>query len=98
MWFLFILLYIFVVFLSIRRPPISTLTDTLCPYTTLCRYSSIPPLRLPEGAFRSRAPAPGRAAGGVLQDDAGGGELVADAIGLGEIARLPGGQIGRAHV
>src|SRR3546814_12951995 len=27
----------FLLFLSIRRPPRSTLTDTLLPYTTICR-------------------------------------------------------------
>src|SRR3546814_17265925 len=31
---------VFVFFLMIRRPPISTLTDTLFPYTTLFRSSS----------------------------------------------------------
>src|SRR3546814_15640124 len=30
-------MFLFVFFLRIRRPPRSTLTDTLFPYTTLCR-------------------------------------------------------------
>src|SRR3546814_17181826 len=33
----FLLLYMIFVFLMIRRPPISTRTDTLFPYTTLFR-------------------------------------------------------------
>src|SRR3546814_18566616 len=32
-------------FLMIRRPPISTRTDTLCPYTTLFRIRRRPPTR-----------------------------------------------------
>src|SRR3546814_13967522 len=35
--------YIFFVFLMIRRPPRSTRTDTLFPYTTLFRSSSFRP-------------------------------------------------------
>src|SRR3546814_15755003 len=38
--FVFFLLFIFIFFLKIRRPPSSTRTDTLFPYTTLFR--SIP--------------------------------------------------------
>src|SRR3546814_14729860 len=34
---IFILCFVFVFFLMIRRPPRSTLTDTLFPYTTLFR-------------------------------------------------------------
>src|SRR3546814_12695254 len=38
----YLYLYVtFVFFLMIRRPPISTLTDTLFPYTTLFRSSSL---------------------------------------------------------
>src|SRR3546814_19116289 len=35
--YLFIFFFLFFFFLMIRRPPISTLTDTLFPYTTLFR-------------------------------------------------------------
>src|SRR3546814_9051759 len=38
-WELFLVLYIF--FLSIRRPPRSTRTDTLFPYTTLFRSRTL---------------------------------------------------------
>src|SRR3546814_13064645 len=36
-YIVFIVHYLFFFFLMIRRPPISTLTDTLFPYTTLFR-------------------------------------------------------------
>src|SRR3546814_15470849 len=36
-WFLYLLVIILFVFLMIRRPPRSTRTDTLFPYTTLFR-------------------------------------------------------------
>src|SRR3546814_11971922 len=39
-------MYVFF-FLMIRRPPSSTRTDTLCPYTTLFRSRSVAPI--PEG-------------------------------------------------
>src|SRR3546814_14889799 len=39
---------VFVFFLMIRRPPRSTRTDTLFPYTTLFRSAQVPP-REPEG-------------------------------------------------
>src|SRR3546814_7069871 len=50
-------------FLMIRRPPRSTRTDTLFPYTTLFR--SLPPGRVPrhrgaDGAVRAPCPHPGR--------------------------------------
>src|SRR3546814_2849343 len=32
----------------VRRPPRSTRTDTLCPYTTLFRSAQLPELELPE--------------------------------------------------
>src|SRR3546814_14037411 len=37
----------FIFFLMIRRPPRSTRTDTLFPYTTLFRSRASPPLRYP---------------------------------------------------
>src|SRR3546814_20164828 len=40
----------YVFFLIIRRPPISTRTDTLFPYTTLFR-SPTPPVAAPEGTI-----------------------------------------------
>src|SRR3546814_2000226 len=46
----------------IRRPPISTRTDTLFPYTTLfrscCRYRSRPPWRRSSGSRAARARCP----------------------------------------
>src|SRR3546814_6455520 len=43
---------IFVFYLMIRRPPRSTRTDTLFPYTTLFR-SAVPNLPVPESASRT---------------------------------------------
>src|SRR3546814_1338234 len=48
MTFLF-LLYYFFFFLMIRRPPRSTRTDTLFPYTTLFRSYPFPRLGEPDG-------------------------------------------------
>src|SRR3546814_3870434 len=56
-FFLFMLLVCFFFFLMIRRPPRSTRTDTLFPYTTLFRS---PACRHPPGP-RSRRPARGAA-------------------------------------
>src|SRR3546814_15155708 len=50
----------FFFFLMIRRPPRSTRTDTLFPYTTLFRSQLFPPAR-----GTDRPPAPARGAGGV---------------------------------
>src|SRR3546814_20347807 len=49
---LFPLFYYFVFFLMIRRPPRSTRTDTLFPYTTLFRSAPAPC----EAAFHARPP------------------------------------------
>src|SRR3546814_2907324 len=49
-----LVIYYFVFFLMIRRPPRSTRTDTLFPYTTLFRSGCAAP-----GLFRGRAPAAG---------------------------------------
>src|SRR3546814_13959256 len=76
-----ILLFFF--FLMIRRPPRSTRTDTLFPYTTLFRSPRLraggPPLLLPE-----------RTLDGVPR----GGRH----HGRRDAAQLRHGQIGRAHV
>src|SRR3546814_20621337 len=40
------MLFLFFFLLRIRRPPSSTRTDTLCPYTTLFRSSGIGPAAL----------------------------------------------------
>src|SRR3546814_11381715 len=56
----------FVFCLMIRRPPRSTRTDTLFPYTTLFRSpAGLPRRRLPHGPAGAllRHPAPGRRAG-----------------------------------
>src|SRR3546814_15122370 len=66
---IYIYLYFFVCFLMIRRPPRSTRTDTLFPYTTLFRYAGTAAAagraqvhdRVPRRA--TRRPAHGRAAG-----------------------------------
>src|SRR3546814_13199258 len=50
----------FLFFLMIRRPPRSTRTDTLFPYTTLFRSSGTP--RPPGSPARGSAPAPAPAA------------------------------------
>src|SRR3546814_2083068 len=42
----------------IRRPPRSTRTDTLFPYTTLFRSLSTPPIPRPGARFRATRPAP----------------------------------------
>src|SRR3546814_4789661 len=48
-------LFVFIYFLMIRRPPRSTRTDTLFPYTTLFRsHASLPSVR--RGRAPSRAP------------------------------------------
>src|SRR3546814_19430536 len=43
--FLLLCLYVFVFFLMIRRPPRSTRTDTLFPYTTLFRSCEFPAIQ-----------------------------------------------------
>src|SRR3546814_12822812 len=55
----------FFFFLMIRRPPRSTRTDTLFPYTTLFR--SVKGLRVirPEGPWHGRRRPPGRFGGGA---------------------------------
>src|SRR3546814_21138243 len=50
--------YIFFFFLMIRRPPRSTRTDTLFPYTTLFR-SPAPPAALRRSRFLDRSQVPG---------------------------------------
>src|SRR3546814_16311897 len=67
LWFDFvfmILMFVFFFFLMIRRPPRSTRTDTLFPYTTLFRSDphSMSPPRLPERSIRANPvrPAPKR--------------------------------------
>src|SRR3546814_2765718 len=55
-------------FLLIRRPPRSTRTDTLFPYTTLCRSRDSD--RRPQDHGRHRVPRRGRREGGL-----GGGHL-----------------------
>src|SRR3546814_13973651 len=61
-------------FLMIRRPPRSTRTDTLFPYTTLFRSRRVPgggPVPVLRAAARpvpgARAPAPGRRGGDRLR-------------------------------
>src|SRR3546814_12842784 len=50
-------------FLMIRRPPRSTRTDTLFPYTTLFRFDrAMPPARRATGAAKRRPPVRARAA------------------------------------
>src|SRR3546814_4930376 len=98
----------------IRRPPRSTRTDTLFPYTTLFRSRAAPRSRTPEAAFSSEL---GRAILGadglrnryLDQADAGRGPWDATApftsIEQSQILRSgrftgdrTNGQIGRAHV
>src|SRR3546814_12049031 len=55
-----ILYFVFVFFLMIRRPPRSTRTDTLFPYTTLFRSSGA--RHDPQHAGHAAVPVPGRAA------------------------------------
>src|SRR3546814_18408699 len=45
--------FVFVFFLMVRRPPRSTRTDTLCPYTTLFRSPAFHPRRLNRWTRRS---------------------------------------------
>src|SRR3546814_16708251 len=77
--------YCFVFFLMIRRPPRSTRTDTLFPYTTLFR--SGPGAAYVEG--RSRQPHGGceTQANGLVGTISGGHPLGARAGGLGEELR-----------
>src|SRR3546814_3837811 len=51
----------------IRRPPRSTRTDTLCPYTTLFRSPGVQPLRPGAGLLRRRTPAHRTAAPSTVQ-------------------------------
>src|SRR3546814_9431810 len=101
-------------FIMIRRPPRSTRTDTLFPYTTLFR--SVKLLCAPAGSGKSalfaecflRAPAGCRLhwlpLGGATLDAAQMCERLAQTLGLppldegGLLAHLAGLQIGRAHV
>src|SRR3546814_18026037 len=48
-----VLSFYFIFFLSIRRPPRSTRTDTLFPYTTLFRAHAAVPRRADTGRVRS---------------------------------------------
>src|SRR3546814_14796224 len=75
-------------FFMIRRPPRSTRTDTLFPYTTLFRSAV---------AARSVLPSPCRAAGAVFQGDALGQQVVADTVGLSEVLRPAGFNACRDH-
>src|SRR3546814_5940412 len=50
---------LFIFFLMIRRPPRSTRTDTLFPYTTLFRSPRVSPLTVPAGAWTTGR-SPGR--------------------------------------
>src|SRR3546814_13259926 len=81
--------FFFFFFLMIRRPPISTRTDTLFPYTTLFRSTG------GGGGFAGRAgrdradDVPGRG------DQAAAGGQALPRAGAGRARRL---QIGRAHV
>src|SRR3546814_2952118 len=61
-------MHIFVFFLMIRRPPRSTRTDTLFPYTTLfrsARHDAAPRAPRRPGARRHRRPRPVREPDGV---------------------------------
>src|SRR3546814_8794165 len=65
----------------IRRPPRSTRTDTLFPYTTLFRspeaaHVTVPVIKVPEGAEQSTQAAFGR----ILLDLAKSGDPMADRI------------------
>src|SRR3546814_18829125 len=66
-------------FLMKRRPPRSTRTDTLIPYTTLCRSQL---LRPPRDAWQKTAPACGKGVIKVRQKDAGN---IADHLRVQEI-------------
>src|SRR3546814_15280706 len=97
---IFVVIYVFIVrstmffFLMIRRPPRSTRTDTLFPYTTLFRSGLScggGGRGWPVGAFRV----------GERDFQAGeqGGEGAAQFVGgVRDEAALLGGEIGRAHV
>src|SRR3546814_20235538 len=76
----------FLFFLMLRRPPRSTLTDTLFPYTTLFRSFEVVDLRL------GQRQAIGDMAAAMLVIAAARGRKVEQA------ARDIGGKIGRAHV
>src|SRR3546814_15375931 len=85
-------------FLMIRRPPRSTRTDPLFPYTTLFRSG----VRPPAAAHRPRQP-PARpaepGAAGAGQPLRGAGVPRGAGSGEGEVAgRRPAAEIGRAHV
>src|SRR3546814_6538615 len=71
----------------IRRPPRSTLTDTLVPYTTLCRASELLDLQLEMGDQR-------RAAGQVRLGIGRLGLRRQARLALGEDHRVRGGKIG----
>src|SRR3546814_19054013 len=99
MWFMIYIVYFF--FLMRRRPPISTRTDTLFPYTTLFR-SARALLRDPDDRAveqiggRYRAQGPSLAVGDHLARAV---EHVIDLV-MGDPMRADrrAGEIGRAHV
>src|SRR3546814_11490858 len=90
---------LFVFFLSIRRPPRATRTDTLFPYTTLFRSRlAVRPAGLPLGGGGAgvvggrAAGVPARGAGGVVAAGGGGGGRHDGRAGDDPA------EIGRAHV
>src|SRR3546814_18930333 len=87
----------FVCFFSTRRPPRSTRTDTLFPYTTLFRSHRDGPHGVPQCCGRGA----GGAGSGVV--DGGGGGVSAQSVrdggdGVGVAGGHRREQIGRAHV
>src|SRR3546814_148249 len=85
-----------VFFLMIRRPPRSTRTDTLFPYTTLFRSVVLDPLDDLEAAGLKILHAVGAAAERRLQG--GRREVAAFPVVLRQHRKLPHDEIGRAHV
>src|SRR3546814_16336004 len=92
-WFLLICLFFF--FLMIRRPPRSTRTDTLLPYTTLFR-SALPRTSAPSSAPRL-AQSNWRGAGGGAPDRARAPARRRRGIRLASDG-CPGGEAGTPHV
>src|SRR3546814_19671763 len=88
------LYFLFFFFLMIRRPPRSTRTDTLFPYTTLFRSSGIATQgRLFRGLSGRRRRLPGKAAGAVQ-----GTVAAASRTASPSQRRIRRSEIGRAHV
>src|SRR3546814_12035917 len=96
-----LVLVVYFVFLRIRRPPRSTRTDTLFPYTTLFRSqrhaAGRPAARRGGDRTPARRPRPDRRRPGVHRRPPAGTAAPGDRL-IATDSYPPGEEIGRAHV